>query len=63
MGAALPADLPDDHPAWELEARYLAFGLANFACTLSPARILVGGGVRCGGNTCTTRSGGSCRTF
>jgi fructokinase len=39
------ADLPDDHPAWELEAHYLAYGLANFACILSPARILVGGGV------------------
>lgn len=39
------ADLPDDHPAWELEAHYLAHGLANFACTLSPARILLGGGV------------------
>ncbi len=40
-----PADLPDDHPAWDLEAHYLAYGLANFACTLAPARILVGGGV------------------
>jgi fructokinase len=39
------ADLPDDHPVWELEAHYLALGLANFACTLSPARILLGGGV------------------
>ena len=39
------ADLPDDHPAWELEADYLAQGLANFACILSPARILVSGGV------------------
>jgi fructokinase len=42
---AKAADLPDDHPAWELEAQYLAVGLANFACMLSPARILVGGGV------------------
>lgn len=38
-------DLPDDHPAWVLEARYLALGIANFICTLSPERILIGGGV------------------
>jgi fructokinase len=38
-------DLPPDHPAWVLEARYLALGIANFVCTLSPERILVGGGV------------------
>jgi fructokinase len=38
-------DLPIDHPAWALEARYLAFGIANFVCTLSPERIVIGGGV------------------
>ena len=38
-------DLPPDHPAWILEARYLALGIANFICTLSPERILMGGGV------------------
>jgi fructokinase len=37
--------LPDDHPAWELEARYLALALVNFICTLSPQRIIMGGGV------------------
>jgi fructokinase len=37
--------LPADHPAWEIEAHYLAFGLVNFICTLSPQRILIGGGV------------------
>ncbi|MBN1146787.1 MAG: ROK family protein [Anaerolineales bacterium] len=37
--------LPPDHPAWELEAHYLALGLANFICTLSPQRIILGGGV------------------
>jgi fructokinase len=37
--------LPADHPAWELEAYYLAFGLVNFICTLSPQRIIMGGGV------------------
>lgn len=38
-------NLPDDHPAWELEGRYLALALANFICTLSPQRIILGGGV------------------
>lgn len=38
-------DLPSGHPAWDLEARYLAFGLANLVCTLSPCRIVMGGGV------------------
>lgn len=33
------------HPGWELEAHYLALGLANWVCTLSPRRILLGGGV------------------
>ena len=37
--------LTSDHPAWEMEAHYLAFGLVNFICTLSPQRILMGGGV------------------
>jgi fructokinase len=37
--------LPDEHPAWELEAHYLALGLANLVCTLSPQRVILGGGV------------------
>lgn len=37
--------LPDDHPAWDLEAHYLALALVNFICTLSPQRIIMGGGV------------------
>lgn len=37
--------LPPDHPAWKLEARYLALALVNFICTLSPQRIILGGGV------------------
>src|SRR5690606_38063985 len=37
--------LPADHPAWPLEAHYLALGLVNFICTLSPQRIVLGGGV------------------
>lgn len=37
--------LPPDHPAWELEAGYLAVGLHALVCTLSPERIILGGGV------------------
>jgi len=37
--------LPADHEAWALEAHYLALSLANWVCTLSPQRILMGGGV------------------
>lgn len=38
-------ELPADHPAWALEADYLALALASWICTLSPKRILLGGGV------------------
>lgn len=34
-----------DHPAWKLEAHYLAAGLASLICALSPQRIIMGGGV------------------
>jgi len=37
--------LPADHPAWKLEAHYLALGLATLICALSPQRIILGGGV------------------
>jgi fructokinase len=41
-----PADeLAPDHPAWALEARYLALGIANVALTVAPARVILGGGV------------------
>jgi fructokinase len=41
-----PAEtLPGDHPGWEFEAHYLALALVNFICTLSPQRIILGGGV------------------
>ena len=39
------ASLPVDHPAWKLEAHYLAMGLVNFMFTFSPERIILGGGV------------------
>ena len=34
-----------DHPAWELEADYIALALQGLICTLSPQRIILGGGV------------------
>lgn len=37
--------LAPDHPAWALEAHYLALGLATWVCTLSPKRIIMGGGI------------------
>ncbi len=42
----MPAEaLPGDHPAWRLEAEYLASGVANIVATLSPQRVVMGGGV------------------
>lgn len=38
-------ELPAEHPAWTLEAHYLAQALQGFVCTLSPQRIVIGGGV------------------
>jgi fructokinase len=41
-----PAEsLSVDHPAWSLEAHYIALGVSSFICTLSPQRIIIGGGV------------------
>jgi len=37
--------LPENHPAWELEAEYLAQALTSYSFTLSPQRIIIGGGV------------------
>ncbi len=37
--------LPEDHPAWKLEAEYIAQALASYSFTLSPQRIIIGGGV------------------
>lgn len=41
-----PADeLADDHPAWPLQARYVALAVVNYILTLSPQRVILGGGV------------------
>lgn len=39
------AELADDHPAWEVEASYLGQLCATLILTLSPARLVMGGGV------------------
>lgn len=38
-------ELPARHPAWDLEAKYLSLALHNLICTISPRRIIIGGGV------------------
>jgi fructokinase len=40
-----PKNMRESHPAWDLEAHYAATALVNFICTLSPRRIIIGGGV------------------
>ena len=37
--------LPANHPAWDLEAKYLGMALTNIVLMLSPQRIILGGGV------------------
>ncbi|WP_239014364.1 ROK family protein [Archangium violaceum] len=37
--------LPVDHPVWALEAHYIALALTSYICTLSPQRLILGGGV------------------
>ncbi|ULO06018.1 ROK family protein [Paenibacillus sp. 19GGS1-52] len=38
-------ELSIDHPAWEMEAHYLAHALMNYVLILSPQKIVMGGGV------------------
>lgn len=40
-----PRELPDNHPAWALEAEYVALGIYAIVCVASPQRVVVGGGV------------------
>ncbi|HLY28102.1 MAG TPA: ROK family protein [Aggregatilineales bacterium] len=40
-----PARLPEDHPAWDIEAYYLAQAVCTTIYMLSPCRVILGGGV------------------
>ena len=40
-----PDTLPDDHPAWDLEAEYIARAIVNLIYVYSPRKIVFGGGV------------------
>lgn len=44
-GVESAADLPDSHEAWELEAEYLGYAMANCILSVSPQKIILGGGV------------------
>ncbi|GGN98779.1 ROK family protein [Saccharibacillus kuerlensis] len=37
--------LPEDHPAWEMEAHYLAEAITSAILLLSPKKVILGGGV------------------
>ena len=39
------SELPEDHPAWDLESWYIAQALAIYVLTISPKKIILGGGV------------------
>lgn len=43
-GRPVPEIHPGD-PAWDLEARYLAYGISSLVLALSPRRVVLGGGV------------------
>lgn len=40
-----PHLLPPGHAAWDLLVHYLALGLANWISTLSPEKVILGGGI------------------
>ena len=40
-----PEEIGDDHPAWALEAEYVALGILSIVSVVSPHRVIVGGGV------------------
>ena len=41
------SDLPEDHPAWDLEARYLARASVNLIYTTATRRIVMGSSIAC----------------
>jgi fructokinase len=40
-----PEELPPDHEAWQLEAEYIAHGVMDLILTLSPQKVILGGGI------------------
>jgi fructokinase len=38
-------ELSIDHPTWDLEVGYISLAVVNYICTLSPERVILGGGV------------------
>lgn len=42
---AAASSLPSGHPAWEMQAWYLAHGVLALAAIVSPSRVVIGGGV------------------
>lgn len=38
-------ELPENHPAWDMQGRYVATALASLVCSHSPQKIILGGGV------------------
>ena len=47
--------IPAKHPAWALEAHYIAQSVSNMVLTLSPQCIVLGGGVKIGRASCRER--------
>jgi len=41
----IPQKLDENHEGWKLEAKYISLAITNYICTLSPQRIIIGGGV------------------
>ncbi|MDE2732349.1 MAG: ROK family protein [Bacteroidota bacterium] len=41
----VPESLPEDHPAWALEAHYLGLAITNLILAVSPVRVILGGGI------------------
>ena len=41
----IPEKLEENHEGWKLEAKYISLAITNYICTLSPQRIIIGGGV------------------
>lgn len=39
------AELPADHPAWDIQAWYLAHAVLSLTAVVSPQRVIIGGGV------------------